>query len=110
MGPRTNGVTTSLWKLDAGAAAPSELARGLSNDYARLISSDSAAYFSYRTPDNDTVFARCSTTGDITTLWPGPIQPLGMAVDDTSLYVTMSERSDDALRGLGALLALPAAR
>ena len=30
-----------------------------------------------------------------------------MAVDDTSLYVTTSERSDDALRGLGALLALP---
>ena len=53
---------------------------------------------------------RCSTTGDITTLWPGPIQPLGMAVYDTSLYVTTSERSDDGLRGLGALLALPAAR
>ena len=67
------------------------------------------AYFGYRTPDNDTVFARCSTTGDITTLWPGPIQPLGVAVDDASLYVTTSERADDGLRGLGALLALPAA-
>jgi hypothetical protein len=108
MGPGTDGATTSLWKLGAGAAAPIELARGISNDYGQLITNATAAYFTYRTPNNDTVFARCSTTGDITTLWSGPIQPFGIAVDETSLYVATSQRSDDGLRAHGALLALPA--
>jgi hypothetical protein len=107
MGPGSDGVTTSLWKLGAGAPAPNELARGLSNEYAQVISSDTAVYFTYRAPNNDTVFARYSTTGDITTLWSAPLQPLGIAVDETSLYITTSERSDDGLRSHGAILALP---
>ena len=110
MGPGSDGATTSLWKLAAGAAAPSELAKGLPNDYGQLISGDTAVYFSYRTPDNDMVFARCSKAGDITTLWSGPIQLFAMAVDETSLYITTSELSDDGLRAHGAILALPAAR
>ena len=109
MGPGSNGATTSIWKLGAGAAAPSELATGLPNDYGQLIAGDTAAYFTYRTPDNHTIFARCSTTGAITTLWSSPIQAYpAIAVDETSLYITTSERSDDGLRALGAILALPA--
>jgi len=63
-----------------------------------------------RVPDNDTVFARCSTTGGITTLWSGPILPFGIAVDETSLYFATSERSDDGGPAHGAILALPAQR
>jgi hypothetical protein len=110
MGPGSNGATTSIWKLGAGAVAPTELATGLANDYGQLIAGDTAAYFSYRTPDNGHVFARCSTTGAITTLWSGPIQPGAFAVDETSLYITTFERSDDGLRTHGAILALPAQR
>ena len=108
-------VSTSIFfgvlaKLGAGAAAPTELATGLANDYGQLIAGDTAAYFSYRTLDNDSVFARCSTTGAITTLWSGPIQTPVIAVDETSLYIMTSERSDDGLRSHGAILALPAQR
>ena len=110
MGPGSNGATTSIWKLGAGAAAPTELATGLANDYGQLIANDTAAYFTYRTPDNDTVFARCSTTGAITTLWSGPILTFGIAVDETSLYFATSERSDDGRPAHGAILALPAQR
>lgn len=35
------------------------------------------------------------------------MQPLGMAVDDTSLYVTTSERSDDGLGGLRRPIGTP---
>jgi len=110
MGPGSNGSSTSIWKLNAGAAAPTELATGLSNDYAQLIVNDAAAYFTYRTPNNDTVFARCSTTGAITTLWTAPIQPFGVAVDETNLYIAVSERSDDGIPAHGAILAVPVPR
>jgi hypothetical protein len=110
MGPGSNGATTSIWKLGAGATAPTELATGLANDYGQLIASDTAVYFTYRTLDNDTVFARCSTTGAITTLWSGPILPFGIAVDETSLYFTTSVRSDDGRPAHGAILAFPAPR
>jgi len=110
LGPGSNGTTTSIWKLGAGAAAPSELATGLPNDHGQLIANDTAAYFNYRTPDNDMVFVRCSKTGAVTTLWSAPILPFGMAVDETSLYISTSVRSDDGLRKHGAILALPAQR
>jgi len=110
MGPGSNSATTSIWKLGAGAAAPTELAMGLTSDYGQLVAGETAAYFTYRTPNNDTVFARCSTTGTITTLWSTPLPLYGIAVDETNLYIATSELSDDGIRKHGAILALPAPR